>query len=142
VITMAAAQLQKPFTCYGCGQEIKLQRKDDNSGWFRFEADGHTPHRCERKKQQQPQQPSQSQVVQRPSQPQQQQHQQIQAQELPLGHQLATLTDVVVRLERRIDLLAEEVQAMRTELLVQQQHQYQQKKKKEEEKEEELVHQK
>jgi hypothetical protein len=138
---MAAAQLQKPFTCYGCGQEIKLQRKDDNSGWIRFEADGHTQHRCERKKQQhqqQPQQPPQSQVVQRPSQQQQQQqHQQIQAQELPLGHQLATLTDVVVRLERRIDLLTEEVQAMRTELLVQQQqqqHQQQKKKKEQEEK--------
>ena len=42
-------QLQKPFTCFGCKQEIKLQRKDDDSGWIRFEADGHTIHNCERK---------------------------------------------------------------------------------------------
>jgi hypothetical protein len=41
-----AAQLQKTFQCMNCNADIKLQRKDDDSGWLRFELDGHTPHKC------------------------------------------------------------------------------------------------
>ncbi len=33
-----------------CQQDIRLQRKDDNSGWLRFELDGVTTHKCQRKK--------------------------------------------------------------------------------------------
>lgn len=49
-------QPQKPFTCFNCKKEIKLQRKDDDSGWLRFEADGVTIHNCQQKKRQPPQQ--------------------------------------------------------------------------------------
>jgi hypothetical protein len=33
----------KTFACMSCGQQIKLQRKDDDSGWNRYNLDG-TPH--------------------------------------------------------------------------------------------------
>jgi hypothetical protein len=39
-----AAQLQKPFVCFTCKQEIKLARKDDNSGWLKFNMNG-TEHK-------------------------------------------------------------------------------------------------
>ena len=45
-------QPQKPFTCFNCKKEIKLQHKDDDSGWLRFEADGVTIHNCQQKKRQ------------------------------------------------------------------------------------------
>ena len=45
-----------------CQADIKLQRKEDNSGWLRFEVDGHTIHRCKSKKQ--PQQPTNSPLTQ------------------------------------------------------------------------------
>jgi len=46
---MATAQLEKVFQCLTCKQDIKLARKDDNSGWLRFNLDG-TPHVDEKKK--------------------------------------------------------------------------------------------
>jgi hypothetical protein len=42
--TVMSQQLQKPFTCFTCKQEIKLARKDDNSGWLKFNMDG-TEHK-------------------------------------------------------------------------------------------------
>jgi hypothetical protein len=50
------AALEKTFKCLSCDQEIKLERKPNNSGWNRFEADGVTSHNCSsssKKKQQQ-----------------------------------------------------------------------------------------
>jgi TolA-binding protein len=43
------AALEKIFKCLSCGQEIKLERKLDNSGWNKFNLDG-TAHKDERKK--------------------------------------------------------------------------------------------
>jgi len=43
--------LEKTFSCLTCRHEIKLQRKDDNSGWLKFNLNG-TPHEHENKKQQ------------------------------------------------------------------------------------------
>jgi peptidoglycan hydrolase CwlO-like protein len=37
------AALQKVYSCLSCGQEIKLARKEDNSGWDKFNLDG-SPH--------------------------------------------------------------------------------------------------
>ena len=45
----------------GCGSQIKLSRKPDNSGWERFELDGTTVHKCQKQKQQQ--QPQQASVA-------------------------------------------------------------------------------
>ncbi len=46
------AALEKIYNCLSCGQEIKLERKPDNSGWFRYNLDG-TKHVDFKKKQQQ-----------------------------------------------------------------------------------------
>jgi hypothetical protein len=35
-----AQTLDKTFPCMTCGADIKLQRKDDDSGWNRFNLDG------------------------------------------------------------------------------------------------------
>ena len=40
---MAHAQLDKTYPCLTCKQEIKLARKEDNSGWDKFNLDG-SPH--------------------------------------------------------------------------------------------------
>lgn len=40
---------QKQFKCFDCKNEVKLQRKDDDSGWLRFNLDN-TPHNCQKKK--------------------------------------------------------------------------------------------
>jgi hypothetical protein len=39
-----AAQLEKSFSCFTCKQQIKLQRKDDDSGWLKYNLDG-TEHK-------------------------------------------------------------------------------------------------
>jgi hypothetical protein len=41
--------LQKPFTCFGCNKQVKLQRSDDNTKWLKFEEDGVTVHQCDKK---------------------------------------------------------------------------------------------
>jgi hypothetical protein len=55
-ITSQVQEQKRKFTCYTCGQEIKLKRKPDNSGWFRFNLDGATEHNCRTKNQQQQEQ--------------------------------------------------------------------------------------
>jgi hypothetical protein len=45
------AAMQKTFPCLTCKQEIKLERKADNSGWNKYNLDG-TEHKHESKKQQ------------------------------------------------------------------------------------------
>jgi hypothetical protein len=49
---MASQQLDKTYPCLTCKQEIKLARKDDNSGWDKFNLDG-SAHVHPRKNQQQ-----------------------------------------------------------------------------------------
>jgi cell division protein FtsB len=46
------ATLQKTFECLTCKQDIKLARKEDNSGWDKFNLDG-SPHVHPPKKNQQ-----------------------------------------------------------------------------------------
>jgi hypothetical protein len=41
--------LGKTYPCMGCGQTIKLQRKDDDSGWNKYNLDG-SPHIHEQQK--------------------------------------------------------------------------------------------
>ena len=43
------AALEKTFQCLTCKQNIKLERKPDNSGWNKYNLDG-TAHIDERKK--------------------------------------------------------------------------------------------
>ena len=40
---MASQQLDKTYPCLTCKQEIKLARKEDNTGWDKFNLDG-SPH--------------------------------------------------------------------------------------------------
>jgi hypothetical protein len=40
---MSQQPLQKTYQCLTCKADIKLARKDDNSGWDKFNLDG-TPH--------------------------------------------------------------------------------------------------
>lgn len=42
---MSNTQLEKQFNCFDCKNQIKLKRKDDDSGWLRFNLDG-TEHNC------------------------------------------------------------------------------------------------
>jgi hypothetical protein len=44
-------QGQKPYECFTCKKEIRLQRNPDNSGWLKFNPDG-TEHIHIRKQQQ------------------------------------------------------------------------------------------
>jgi hypothetical protein len=48
---MAQQQLQKTYPCLTCKADIKLARKDDNSGWNKFNLDG-TPHIHQKQQQQ------------------------------------------------------------------------------------------
>jgi hypothetical protein len=57
------AALEKVFNCLTCGQEIKLERKPDNSGWYRWNLDG-TKHVDFRKSKQQPQQQGEVELIQ------------------------------------------------------------------------------
>jgi hypothetical protein len=52
---MMAATLEKP--CFSCGQQVKLERKPDNSGWLLWNLDG-TKHVDFKKQQPQQQQGS------------------------------------------------------------------------------------
>ena len=45
------AVMEKIFPCLTCKQDIKLERKPDNSGWLKFNLDG-SEHKHENKKQQ------------------------------------------------------------------------------------------
>jgi len=40
--------LQKPFTCFGCNKQVKLQRSEDDTKWIKYEEDGVTIHRCDK----------------------------------------------------------------------------------------------
>lgn len=57
---MVASQTQqkpKDFTCFRCGEVIKLKRKADNSGWIRLNLDNKTEHQCVKKNKPQQQAP-------------------------------------------------------------------------------------
>ena len=49
---MVAQQLDKTFPCLTCKQNIRLARRDDNSGWLKYNLDG-TEHKHEKQQQQQ-----------------------------------------------------------------------------------------
>jgi hypothetical protein len=48
---MVAQQLDKTFSCLTCKQNIRLARRDDNSGWLKYNLDG-TEHKHEKQQQQ------------------------------------------------------------------------------------------
>jgi hypothetical protein len=103
--------MSKIFKCLTCGEDIKLQRKDDDSGWNRYNIDG-TPHSDQKKykssisdKKEEQQQPQQVQVP--PAQA---------VQQVSDAPQIATLADIVTKLERRIDSLSEEVRVLAIEV--------------------------
>jgi len=81
-----AQVLEKLFPCKACNNNIRLQRKDDDSGWIRYEADGQTLHNC----------PAAKKKFQGSSK---------------------TL-EKLESMEKKIDLLISEVQALRQELKV------------------------
>lgn len=94
---MAVQQLQKPFEGLSCHQQNKTARKDDNTGWLRFEMDGVTEHKGhpkQNKKQQPPPVPAQAPT---------------QAQAQAIGHdedlQLAALAREVSELRAEVKIL-------------------------------------
>lgn len=67
--------MDRTFPCLTCQATIRLQRKDDNSGWNRYNLDG-TPHvdpKKNRQRHQQQQQEQPTQPEQKDQQPTQQQ---------------------------------------------------------------------
>ena len=96
--------LDKTFKCLTCQADIKLQRKDDDSGWNRYNLDG-TPHVDVKKKQQ----------VQRSQEPPRQQvagetRAVPQTSTLSLNHVVASLAQEVSVLSNKIDSLQKEIQ--------------------------------
>ncbi len=90
-----AAQLEKVFQCLTCKQDIKLARKDGNSGWIRYNLDGSLHIDEKRKKSQQPQQ------------------QTIQVDNGPL---ITELAKQVSDLRETIDILVSQIQSLRSEV--------------------------
>jgi nucleotidyltransferase/DNA polymerase involved in DNA repair len=90
------AALEKKFDCMQCHAPIKLERDQKNNKWIRYELDGKTEHKCN-KKQQQPQQQYQNQ------------------QTLPRS-ELADVQDEVAGLEALIKTLVSQVQLLRQEV--------------------------
>lgn len=88
---MTSTQLEKTYDCLTCKAPIKLARKEDGTGWEKFNLDG-SPHTHPAKK------------------VQQQQQQQFQRSEL------ADLQDEVSELKAQIKNLITQVQMMRQEL--------------------------
>lgn len=91
------AALQKVYPCLSCGQEIRLERKDNK--WLRWNLDG-TPHIDEKKQQQQKTKPQPT---------------------ITSSASKAAQTPVVTStssssVERKLDHLIAEVQALRMEL--------------------------
>jgi hypothetical protein len=99
--------LDKTFKCMSCGADIKLQRKDDDSGWNRYNLDG-TPHVDVKKKKQQ---------VQRSQEPPRQQvagetRAVPQTSTLSVDHVVASLAQEVSVLSNKIDGLQKEIQSI------------------------------
>ena len=92
-----AAQLEKVFQCLPCKQDIKLARKDDNSGWIRYNLDG-SLHIDEKRKK---------------SQQLQQQHQ---AVTVDNGSQIAELAKQVADLKEVVNVLVSQITMLRGEL--------------------------
>ena len=46
MVKLAQAVLEKLYPCKACKGDIRLQLKDDDRGWLRFEPDGRTVHDC------------------------------------------------------------------------------------------------
>jgi|SRR5215216_580175 len=93
------AAMQKTFDCLTCSTPIKLERDQVNNKWKRYELDGVTEHKCQRKK----------------IQPQQQQPAIITPKESPN----ATLDDIaeeIYELKATIKVLISQVEKMRQEL--------------------------
>ena len=95
-----AAQLEKVFQCLTCKQDIKLARKDDNSGWIRYNLDG-TLHIDERKKKLQQQQPQPTTTT---------------AVTVDNGPQIAELAKQVSELRETVNVLISQIQSLRSEV--------------------------
>ena len=83
------AVLEKVYTCLSCGQEIKLERKPDHSGWNKWNLDG-TKHVDERKTNKK--------------------------QTVDNGPQLAELTKQVSDVRETINILISQIQGLRSEV--------------------------
>jgi hypothetical protein len=83
------AALEKVYTSLSCGQEIKLERKPDNSGWNKWNLDG-TKHVDERKTNKK--------------------------QSVDNGPQLAELTKQVSDLKDTVNILISQIQMLRSDL--------------------------
>ena len=81
-----AAQLEKTYQCLTCKQDMKIERKPDNSGWNKFNLDG-TAHIDERKK-----------------------------SNNNNGTQIAELAKKVETLESKIDVLISQIQMLRSDV--------------------------
>ena len=98
-----AAQLEKVFQCLTCKQDIKLARKDDNSGWIRYNLDG-TLHIDERKKKLQQQQPQPTTTTTTT------------AVTVDSGPQIAELAKQVSELRETVNVLISQIQSLRSEV--------------------------
>jgi hypothetical protein len=96
----------KGFTCFRCGSEIKLKRKADNSGWIRLNLDNATEHRCP---------PPTATTAKKQQQGQQQQQPTITSSSSTAAAQ-APAAPATSSLERKLDHLIAEVQALRMDL--------------------------
>ena len=94
-----AAQLEKVFQRLTCKQDIKLARKDDNSGWIRYNLDG-TLHIDERKKKLQQQQPQPTTTTT--------------AVTVDNGPQIAELAKQVSELRETVNVLISQIQFLRS----------------------------
>ncbi|MDQ3726829.1 MAG: hypothetical protein M3307_01165 [Thermoproteota archaeon] len=95
-----AAQLEKVFQCLTCKQDIKLARKDDNSGWIRYNLDG-TLHIDKRKKKLQQQQPQPTTTT---------------GVTVDNGPQIAELAKQVSELRETVNVLISQIQFLRSEV--------------------------
>ena len=88
------AALEKTFKCLSCGQEIKLERKPDNSGWIKYNLDG-TKH-MDAKKSTKPQP--------------------VTTVDNGLQLQIEALTNQVKELRETINILISQIQMLRSEV--------------------------
>jgi hypothetical protein len=106
---LSQAQLQKTYQCLTCKADIKLARKDDNSGWDKFNLDG-TPHTHQKQQQKQP----------GPSSTPQPQASQPQATSISEGApppQLAALAEEVGELKAEVKILIAQIQMLRSDVV-------------------------
>jgi hypothetical protein len=82
------AALEKVYTCLSCGQEIKLERKPDTSGWCKWNLNG-TKHVDEKKNKK---------------------------QTVDNGPQLAALAEQMKYLKESVNILISQIQGLRSEV--------------------------